>query len=138
MMAELGLDWTALFNIAVSLIAIIVLQIVGMLIFFIKTPFNDMEELRKGNVAVGLALGGKFIATGILLGISAYTNTSIWFMAIWFLIGQVCLVIVYWVFELVTPKFNIAEQLEKGNVAVGLLLCAVFIGTAISISSLII
>lgn len=137
-MAEFGFDWMAFYNIAVSLVAIIVLQIVGMLIFFLKTPFNDMEELKKGNVAVGLALGGKFIATGILLGISAYTNTSIWFMAIWFLIGQVCLVIVYWVFELVTPKFKVAQELEKGNVAVGLLLCAVFIGTAISISSLII
>lgn len=137
-MAELGFDGTTFLNLAISLIAIIVLQILGMLIFFLKTPFNDMDELKKGNVAVGLALGGKFIATGIILGISAYTNTSIWFMAIWFLIGQVCLVIVYWVFELVTPKFKVAEQLEKGNVAVGLLLCAVFIGTAISISSLII
>lgn len=137
-MEELGFDWITLYNLAVSLIAIIVLQILGMLIFFIKTPFNDMEELRKGNVAVGLALGGKFIATGIILGISAYTNTSIWYMAIWFVVGQICLVIVYYVFELVTPKFKIADQLEKGNVAVGLLLCAVFIGTAISISSLII
>ncbi|MDO3409956.1 DUF350 domain-containing protein [Saccharibacillus sp. CPCC 101409] len=137
-MAELGFDGTTFLNLAISLVAIIVLQIVGMLIFFLKTPFNDMDELKKGNVAVGLALGGKFIATGIILGISAYTNTSIWFMAIWFLIGQVCLVIVYWVFDLVTPKFKVAEQLEKGNVAVGLLLCAVFIGTAISISSLII
>lgn len=137
-MAELGFDWMTFYNIGVSLVAIIVLQIIGMLIFFLKTPFNDMDELKKGNVAVGLALGGKFIATGIILGISAYTNTSIWFMAIWFLIGQVCMVIVYWVFGLVTPKFKVSEELEKGNVAVGLLLCAVFIGTAISISSLII
>ncbi|MEJ8305637.1 DUF350 domain-containing protein [Saccharibacillus sacchari] len=137
-MAELGFDWTTFYNIGVSLVAIIVLQIIGMLIFFLKTPFNDMDELKKGNVAVGLALGGKFIATGIILGISAYTNTSIWFMAIWFLIGQVCMVIVYGVFALVTPKFKVGEELEKGNVAVGLLLCAVFIGTAISISSLII
>ncbi|WP_172194732.1 DUF350 domain-containing protein [Saccharibacillus qingshengii] len=137
-MEELGFDWITLYNLAVSLIAIIVLQILGMLIFFIKTPFNDMEELRKGNVAVGLALGGKFIATGIILGISAYTNTSIWYMAIWFVVGQICLVIVYYVFELLTPKFKISDQLEKGNVAVGLLLGAVFIGTALSISSLII
>ncbi|WP_172255336.1 DUF350 domain-containing protein [Saccharibacillus deserti] len=137
-MEDLGFDWVTLYNLAVSLIAIIVLQILGMLIFFIKTPFNDMEELRKGNVAVGLALGGKFIATGIILGISAYTNTSIWYMAIWFVVGQICLVIVYYVFELLTPKFKISDQLEKGNVAVGLLLGAVFIGTALSISSLII
>ncbi|QDH23721.1 DUF350 domain-containing protein [Saccharibacillus brassicae] len=137
-MEDLGFDWVTVYNLAVSLVAIIVLQILGMLVFFIKTPFNDMDELKKGNVAVGLALGGKFIATGIILGISAYTNTSIWYMAIWFVVGQICLVIVYYVFELVTPKFKIADQLEKGNVAVGLLLCAVFIGTAISISSLII
>lgn len=137
-MMDFNFDWIMVYNLVVSLVAIIVLQILGMLIFFTKTPFNDMDELKKGNVAVGLALSGKFIATGIILGISAYTNISIWHMALWFVVGQICLVIVYWVFELVTPKFKIADQLEKGNVAVGLLLCAVFIGTAISISSLII
>ncbi|BCG57098.1 hypothetical protein PUR_05230 [Paenibacillus sp. URB8-2] len=35
------------------------------------------EELKNGNVAVGLALDGKFLATAIILGVAAYTNSSI-------------------------------------------------------------
>ncbi|MFD1177574.1 DUF350 domain-containing protein [Paenibacillus puldeungensis] len=129
---------TVVINIVVSVGVIILLQLLGMLIFSWMTPFRDMEELKKGNVAVALALGGKFLATAIIIGIAAYTNTSIWFMILWFAVGYVCLIAAYWIFELVTPGFTISEHLKQGNVAVGVLLCFVFIGTAFAISSLII
>lgn len=125
-------------NIVVSVIVIIALQLLGMVVFNLMTPYRDMDELKKGNTAVGLVLGGKFMGTAIILGVAAYTNTSIWHMALWFVIGYLCLVAVYWIFELVTPSFRIAEQIQNGNVAVGILLCAIFIGTAFAISSLII
>ncbi|ULO07747.1 DUF350 domain-containing protein [Paenibacillus sp. 19GGS1-52] len=129
---------TTVVNLLVSVVVIIVLQLLGVFIFSLMTPFKDMEELKKGNVAVALALGGKFLATAIILGVAAYTNTSIWFMMLWFAVGYLCLVAAYWIFELVTPGFTISEHLQKGNVAVGTMLCMVFIGTAFAISSLII
>lgn len=129
---------TIVINLVVSLIVIIFLQWLGMAIFMWMTPFKDMEELRKGNVAVALALGGKFVSTAIILGVAAFTNTSIWFMMLWFAVGYMCLIAAYWIFELVTPGFRISEHLQKGNVAVGVMLCMVFIGTAFAVSSLII
>lgn len=129
---------TVFVNLIVSVVVIILLQLLGMLIFGLMTPFKDMEELKKGNVAVALALGGKFLATAIIIGVAAYTNTSILHMILWFAVGYVCLIAAYWIFELVTPGFNIADHLEKGNVAVGTMLCMVFIGTAFAVSSLII
>ncbi|AHV99554.1 DUF350 domain-containing protein [Paenibacillus sabinae] len=129
---------TVVINILVSVIFIIALQLLGMLIFSWMTPFKDMEELKNGNVAVGLALGGKFLATAIILGVAAYTNSSIWFMVLWFAVGYICLVAAYWIFELVTIGFKISDHLKQGNVAVGTLLCFVFIGTAFAVSSLII
>ncbi|GIO56253.1 MULTISPECIES: DUF350 domain-containing protein [Paenibacillus] len=125
-------------NIVVSVIVIIILQLLGMVIFSWMTPFKDMEELKKGNTAVGIALGGKFLGTAIILGVAAYTNTSIWFLAMWFAVGYVCLIAVYWIFELVTPGFKISEQLKKGNTAVAVLLSMVFVGMAFAISSLIV
>ncbi|OZB93003.1 DUF350 domain-containing protein [Paenibacillus sp. XY044] len=125
-------------NIIVSVIVIIILQLLGMVIFSWMTPFKDMEELKKGNTAVGIALGGKFLGTAIILGVAAYTNTSIWFLAMWFAVGYVCLIAVYWIFELVTPGFKISEQLQKGNTAVAVLLSMVFVGMAFAISSLIV
>ncbi|HUC92190.1 MAG TPA: DUF350 domain-containing protein [Paenibacillus sp.] len=125
-------------NIVVSVMVIILLQLLGMVIFSWMTPYRDLEELKKGNVAAGLAMGGKFMGTSIVLGVSAYTNSSLWFMMLWFAVGYVCLVAAYWVFELVTPGLKISDELKKGNVAVGVLLCLVFIGVAFSVSSLII
>ncbi|WP_138494460.1 DUF350 domain-containing protein [Paenibacillus pinistramenti] len=129
---------TIVVNLVVSVLVIIVLQLLGMFIFSLMTPFKDMEELRKGNTAVALAFGGKFLATAIVLGVAAYTNTSIWHMMLWFGVGYVCLLASYWIFELVTPGFKISDHLKQGNVAVGLLLCMVFIGTAFAVSSLIV
>lgn len=129
---------TIIINLVVSVVVIVGLQLIGMLVFSWMTPFNDLAELKKGNAAVGLALGGKFLATAIILGVAAYTNTSIWFMMLWFAIGYLILVAAYWIFELVTPDIKISEHLQKGNLAVGTLLCLVFIGTSFAISSLII
>lgn len=129
---------TIVINLVVSILTIVLLQVLGMVIFTLMTPFRDMEELKKGNVAVGLAFGGKFLATAIILGVAAYTNTSIWFMMLWFAVGYVCLIAAYWIFELFTPGFRISEQLQKGNTAVGVVLAMVFVGTAFAVSSLII
>jgi putative membrane protein len=129
---------TIVINLVVSVVVIIGLQLIGMVVFSLMTPFNDLDELKKGNAAVGLAMGGKFLATAIILGVAAYTNTSIWFMMLWFAVGYLILVAAYWIFELVTPDIKISEHLQKGNVAVGTLLCLLFIGTSFAISSLII
>jgi putative membrane protein len=125
-------------NLVVSLVVIIILQLLGMFFFSLMTPFNDMEQLRNGNAAVALAMGGQFIATAIILGISAYTNSSLLHMCLWFAIGYVCLFITYWVFDWVTPRLKVSEHLEKGNVAVGALLAFVYVGMGFAISSLII
>ncbi|MCE5170045.1 DUF350 domain-containing protein [Paenibacillus profundus] len=125
-------------NIMISIFVIIVLQFAGMYIFSLLTPYNDFDELKQGNVAVGLAMGGKFLSTAIVLGISAYTNTSIWHMALWFAVGYVCLMMTYLLFDWVTPRMKLSEQLQEGNVAVGVLLCFLYIGMSFAISSLII
>lgn len=125
-------------NLIISVVVIILLQLLGMLVFSWMTPFKDMEELRKGNTAVGLALGGKFMATAIILGVAAYTNTSIWHLMLWFAVGYVCLIAAYWLFELATPGLKVSEHLQQGNNAIGILLCAVFLGTSFAISSLIV
>jgi putative membrane protein len=125
-------------DLLVSFVVIIVLQLLGMYFFSWMTPFDDMEQLRKGNAAVALAMGGQFLATAIILGTSAFSNTSIWFLALWFAVGYVCLFLTYWIFEWVTPKLKISESLLNGNVAVGALLAFVYVGMGFAISSLIV
>jgi putative membrane protein len=125
-------------NLVISLIVVLLLQAAGMFLLSKMTPFNDMEELNKGNVAVGLVFGGQFLATAIILGVSAYTNSSIWYMALWFAVGYACLVVSYWLFDWLTPGIKLSDQLKDGNKAVGLLLACVYIGVAFAVSSLIV
>lgn len=125
-------------NIIISLLVIIILQFAGMLVFSWMTPFDDLEELRQGNAAVGLAMGGKFLSTAVILGVAAFTNSSIWHMGMWFLIGYACLLAAYWIFEWATPNLTLHEQLQKGNIAVGILLACVYVGMGFAVSSLII
>jgi putative membrane protein len=125
-------------DLIVSFVVIIVLQLLGMFFFSWMTPFDDMEQLRIGNAAVALAMGGQFLATAIILGTSAYSNSSIWHVALWFAVGYVLLFLTYWIFEWVTPKLNVSEHLLKGNVAVGALLACVYVGMGFTISSLIV
>ncbi|NEW07805.1 DUF350 domain-containing protein [Paenibacillus sp. SYP-B3998] len=125
-------------NVVISLLVIVVLQFAGMYIFSLMTPYRDMEEVNKGNVAVGITMGGKFVATAIVLAIAAYTNSSIWHMSLWFAVGYVCLIATYWVFDWLTPGVRLSDQLKQGNIAVGTLLAAVYIGMALTVGSLII
>ncbi|MNI37992.1 hypothetical protein D3C73_921130 [compost metagenome] len=125
-------------NLVISLLAIVCLQFVGMFVFSLMTPYKDMDEINRGNMAVALVMGGKFIATAIILGISALTNSSIWHMALWFLVGYACLIITYWVFDWLTPGVRLSKQLQEGNTAVGTLLACVYIGIALAVGSLII
>jgi putative membrane protein len=125
-------------NVLISLLVIVLLQFAGMFVFSLMTPYRDMEEVGKGNLAVGITMGGKFIATAIVLAIAAYTNSSIWHMSLWFAVGYACLIASYWVFDWLTPGVRLSDQLKQGNVAVGSLLTAVYIGMALTVGSLII
>lgn len=129
--------WIAL-DIVISLVVIVLLQFVGMYVFSLMTPYKDLDELKRGNTAVALAMGGKFLATAIVLAVAAYTNSSILHMSVWFVIGYVCLIATYWVFDWLTPQMKLSEQLKGGNTAVGILLAFVYIGIALAISSLIV
>lgn len=125
-------------NIVISLLVVVLLQFAGMYVFSLMTPYKEMEQINKGNVAVGLTMGGEFLATAIVLAIAAYTNSSVLHMSLWFAVGFICLIVTYWVFDWLTPNFSLAKQLEEGNVAVGSLLACVYIGIALAVGSLII
>lgn len=125
-------------NMVISLLVVVFLLFAGMYIFSLITPFKDIEEINKGNIAVGLTLGGKFLATSIVLAIAAYTNSSIWHMSLWFAVGYICLLITYWVFNWLMPGVSLSKCLEEGNIAVGIFLAFVYIGIALAVGSLIV
>lgn len=95
---------------------------------------ND-EEARKGNVAVGLAECGMYMATGFVLN-GSFSGGSGQLMAgavsaiVFFLAGQAALLICGYCYELMTP-FNIRDEIQKGNVAAGIALAGMLIAIGI-------
>ncbi|MBZ5753354.1 DUF350 domain-containing protein [Metabacillus rhizolycopersici] len=114
---------------------IIMLVLAGlcMFIFEMITPYNDREELLKGNVAVGTQFAGKLIGIGIITEASIAHNLSIWGAAIWMLIGFILMLISYFLFELITP-FKVEQEIKNNNIAVAIVAASlsIFIGFAVS------
>ncbi|MBI9086924.1 MAG: DUF350 domain-containing protein [Desulfobacterales bacterium] len=95
---------------------------------------NDQEALN-GNVAVGLAECGMYIATGFVLngsfsGGSGNLMAGVVSALVFFLAGQAALLICGYCYELLTP-FNVRDEIEKGNAAAGIALAGMLIALGI-------
>ncbi|MDP4158761.1 MAG: DUF350 domain-containing protein [Bacillota bacterium] len=58
-------------------------------------------------------------------------------MSVWTLTGTVTLIIVYWLFELVTPTIKVRREIPNGNVAVGIFSFCLSLSTGILMAALI-
>lgn len=93
--------------------------LVTVFVFTRVTRYNDWEEIAKGNVSAALALGGKVFGVANIIRFSVLSNTSATHTIFWGALGAVLLVIVYLLFEWLTPKLNVNREIAAGNVAVG-------------------
>jgi len=111
----------------------VVLMVVFLAIFELVTKYDDWEEIKKGNLSVALATGGKLIAIAIILAFSIYHNDSLWSAFVGGLFGFALQLLAYYLFEFFTPKFKVDEEIEKDNRAVGLLSFLISISFALVI-----
>lgn len=95
---------------------------------------NDKECIRmihtpdgrqiKGNPAVGVVEAGMFMATGFILngaisGTAGSLIEGITSAVIFFILGQIALLIFGFLYQLTTP-FNVRAQIQTGNLAAGI------------------
>ena len=93
------------------------------------------DEIRKGNVAVALATGGKMIGLGIITMFAIQHNETVWMSMLWTAIGGVLLLAGYFVFELATPRIAVLREIAMDNRAVGLVSMCLSIGLALIIGA---
>ena len=87
---------------------------------FLLIGLNNNQHIEKGNSAVGFFEVGSYLATGLILKESlGGDNASIFNALIFFVIGQLVLIIFFKIYEMVTP-FNLVDLIEKNNVAAGI------------------
>ncbi|MGM7636875.1 DUF350 domain-containing protein [Bacillus sp. Hm123] len=109
----------------------IAVVVVGLVLFEMLTrKYKDWEEIREGNAAVALSIGGKIVGICIVLMFSIFHNDTIMETVIWGAYGVVLQMVAYILFDLFTRGFSVEEQLKERNVAVGLISFSVSIGVA--------
>ncbi|ASS68932.1 MULTISPECIES: DUF350 domain-containing protein [unclassified Paenibacillus] len=90
--------------------------------------YKCWDEIRKGNMAVAFATGGKIFGICNIFRFSANAGDSIYAGLLWGAYGFIILLLAYFLFEFLTPVFRIDEEIRKDNRAVG------FIAMVISVS----
>jgi len=85
------------------------------------TKYDGWSEIRKGNLSVAMATGGKIFGICNIFRFSIEANDTIYQSLVWAGVGFILLLVAYFLFEFLTPVFRIDEELAKDNRAVGFL-----------------
>lgn len=109
-----------LFALAMFSVAVLAL-IVFLTIFEFVTKYDDWAEIKAGNVSVAMATGGKIFGICNVIHFTIKHNDTLIQTLIWSAIGFILLLVSYFIFEFLTPYFNIDDEIRKDNRAVGLL-----------------
>lgn len=124
------------------------LMLFAVLLFSYTTPYKEFQIMALGDdlenpqkvaaaKAVAYDLGGKVLGVAILLASAIYHSVDLLDMTVWTLTGTIFLIIVYWLFELLTPTIKVRREIPNGNVAVGFFSFCLSIATGILMASLI-
>lgn len=134
-------------NIGIYSVLGIVLMLLGNFLIDLIVPCHFPTEIQRGNKAVGWLSAGSFIGIGIILRsaiMSPATQAAeenlingIASTAVYFVIGILFFMLGYVVVGLFNRKYNLNEEIGKGNMAAGTMVFGIFIGLALVISGVI-
>lgn len=114
---------------------VILCMIVFLTIFEIVTKYKNWEEIKNGNIAVAMATGGKIFGIANIFRYSILDHDSLFTMIRWGVYGFILLLIGYFIFEFLTPKFKIDVEIENDNRAVGFISMMISIGLSFVIGA---
>ncbi|MEO4052025.1 DUF350 domain-containing protein [Solibacillus sp. CAU 1738] len=114
---------------------VVLCLVVSMVLFEIVTKYKNWEEIKKGNVAVALATGGKILGVCNIFRYSIERHTTLVEMLSWGLFGFALLIFAYFLFEFLTPSFNVDEEIAMDNRSVGLISFTISVGLSFVIGA---
>lgn len=108
---------------------------VSMILFELVTKYKNWEEIKNGNVSVALATGGKIMGICNIFRYSIERHTSLVEMLSWGLFGFILLIFAYLLFEFLTPKFKVDEEIAADNRSVGFISFTISVGLSFVIGA---
>ena len=128
--------WSNSFVESAGYFSVVVLcLIVSMVLFELVTKYKNWEQIKEGNVAVALATGGKIFGVCNIFRYSIERHNSLPEMIGWGLFGFTLLIFAYFLFEFLTPKFNVDKEIEAGNRSVGFISLTISVGLSFVIGA---
>ncbi len=97
-------------------------------IFELVTKYRVWDEVKRGNLAVAMATGGKIFGIANIFRFSIEQHDRIGQALIWGTLGFVLLLASYFIFEFLTPSINVDEEISRDNRAVGFIAMVLSIG----------
>ncbi|WP_342417901.1 DUF350 domain-containing protein [Paenibacillus sp. FSL R10-2782] len=94
--------------------------IVFLCCFELVTRYKCWEEIKRGNISVAMATGGKMFGICNVLRFAMEAKSSVYDTMIWSFVGFLLLLVAYFLFEFLTPVFSIDQEIKEDNRAVGL------------------
>ena len=140
-------QWSSFVNFLTYLVVSIPLLLIGIKIFMLQTPYDEMKIIQdaaccdktakdEAGIAIAHDLGGKIVGQALVMASAVFHSVSVGDLIIWGIIGIIFQVLVYYVFEKLTP-FKVAEELVKGNIAVGIFSSRLSFATGLILAALI-
>lgn len=114
---------------------VVLCLVAAMVLFEVVTKYKNWEEIKNGNVAVALATGGKILGVCNIFRYSIERHSTLIEMIGWGLFGFVLLIFAYILFEFLTPRFNVDEEIEKDNRSVGFISFTISLGLSFIIGA---
>ncbi|MFZ0444546.1 MAG: DUF350 domain-containing protein [Bacillus sp. (in: firmicutes)] len=114
---------------------VILCIVVFLALFELVTKYNNWQEIKKGNISIAMATGGKIFGIANIFRHSIQHNDSLLTMIGWGVFGFALLLIGYFIFEFLTPTFNIDEEIQQDNRAVGFIAMIISIGLSFVIGA---
>ena len=137
-----------LVNVVIYAVVGVILTILGCFLVDLVIPCDFPEEIKKGNQAVGFIMAGASIAIGTIVKsavmspslenaveqtlLEGVVGTLLYSAA-----GILLCIIGYLIMLLFNKKYNLNEEIGKGNAAAGIMIMGMFIGLGIVISGVI-
>ncbi|MCY8916401.1 DUF350 domain-containing protein [Bacillus atrophaeus] len=104
-------------------------------IFELVTTYKNWEEIQKGNLAVAMATGGKIFGIANVFQHSIAQHNSLLQMIGWGVYGFIMLLVSYFIFEFLTPRFKIDKEIENDNRAVGFISFVISVGLSFVVAA---
>ncbi|MCS7459481.1 DUF350 domain-containing protein [Paenibacillus doosanensis] len=141
------LELQSIVNFLIYLVVTVPLVGLGIVLFTLTTPYNEFKLIREGGElsdpvkvqaarAAAYDLGGKIIGQAAVLASAVYHSLGLVDLIIWGLLGIAFQIVIFYIFELLTP-FKVVAEIPKGNVSVGLFSFCLSLASGLLMASLI-